>query len=181
MISFVNSTDHAPEHRLFAKGMTLISQNSSMSTPSNELTTSNSASDTSQTYIFPKEYYQDNTGQVSRKPFDVACTRKRITDFLSTVFPDVAGTYLRRESSCRSLGRRHTSSRSPRGCPTGPCTCGGCSPTRLLDSHQSLHEPRPSMALTVAPVITSPSHQPSPDAQTSVAPMALHTSLSTAP
>ena len=81
VIPFVNSLCSGAWSVLFTKEMTLISQNRDMSTPSSELTTSNSASDTPQTYTFPKGYYQDNTGQVSREPFDVACARKRVTDF----------------------------------------------------------------------------------------------------
>ena len=56
VIPFVNSTDHAPEHRLFTTGMTLISQNGGKSESSERLTTSNSASDTPQTYTFLKIY-----------------------------------------------------------------------------------------------------------------------------
>ena len=56
VIPFVNTTDHAPEHRLFTTGMTLISQNRGKSESSERLTTSNSASDTPQTYTFLKIY-----------------------------------------------------------------------------------------------------------------------------
>ena len=56
VIPFVNSTDPVPDHRLFMKEMTLIFQNRGKSESSADLTTSNSASGTPQTYTFLKIY-----------------------------------------------------------------------------------------------------------------------------
>ena len=56
VIPIVNSTDPVPDHRVFTKEMTLFFQNRGKSEPSADLTTSNSASDTPQTYILLKIY-----------------------------------------------------------------------------------------------------------------------------